>query len=100
MGQPSQACSPEDEGPQGAAEPRLPLCSPTVSAQCSSMRSRCRPRLLPVPIADRIAQHEHGIDVLALPTHADPFEPCFDDHLVGTFHAARANGPTGLLIGG
>src|SRR5437899_2098255 len=61
------------------------------------MRSRCRPRLLPTPIADPIAQHEHGIDVLPMPAHARPFEACFDDELVGTFHAASANGPAWLL---
>ena len=58
------------------------------------------PRLVPASIADGIAQREHAIDIVPLPAHARSFEPCFHHHLVRTFHAARANGPTGLLIGG
>src|SRR5436309_3546327 len=31
------------------------------------------PRLVPAPIADGIAQRQHGIDVVPLPAHARPF---------------------------
>src|SRR6266849_4542966 len=59
----------------------------------------CRPGPVPLSIADRVAEHQHGIDVLPTPAHASPLEPCFDDHLVGAFHAPRTNGPACLLIG-
>ncbi len=71
--------SPEDEGPQSTGQPRLSVCVPLTGALGLSLSSRCRPRLLPLPIADRIAQHQHGVDVLSLPAHADPFEAGFDD---------------------
>src|SRR6266516_237487 len=100
MGKPSYPCSPVDEGPKGAVQSLLALCLPPTAAQRPSLRSRCRPRLVPASIADRIAQHQHGIDVLPLPAHARAFEAGFHHHLVGTFHAARANRPACLLIGG
>src|SRR5260370_15519409 len=93
MGHPIQLCSPEDEGPTGAGEPLLAVCLPLTHAKRSSMSKRCRPGLVPLPIADCIAQHEHGVDVLPTPAHAGPFEAGFDDPLVGTFDAPRANGP-------
>src|SRR5712692_1130078 len=68
MGQPRQPCSPEDEGPKGAGQPLLAVGLPLARAQRSSMSSRCGPRLAPAPIADRVAQHQQGIDVL--PTEA------------------------------
>src|SRR6476620_1310157 len=64
------------------------------------MSHRGLPGLVPLSIADRVAQHQHGVDVLPTPTYTSPFEPCLDNHLVGAFHAARANGPACLLIGG
>ncbi len=100
MGHPIQLCSPEDEGPTGAGEPLLAVCLPLTHAKRSSMSKRCRPGLVPLPIADRIAQHEHGVDVLPTPAHAGPFEAGFDDSLVGTFDAPGANGPACFLIGG
>jgi len=63
------------------------------------MSHRCRPRLVPLSIADRVAEHQHGVDVLPTPAHASPLEPCFDDHLVGAFHTPRTKGPACLLIG-
>src|SRR5260370_11104086 len=62
------------------------------------MCHRGLPGLLPLAIADPIAQHEHSIDVLPTPAHTSAFEACFDDQLVSTFHAARANGPACLLV--
>lgn len=63
------------------------------------MSHRCRPRLVPLSIADRVAEHQHGVDVLPTPAHASPLEPCFDDHLVGAFHTPRTKGPACLLLG-
>ena len=73
MGQPSHSYSPRDKGPKGLAQPLLALGLSPTAVQRSSMRLRGGPRLVPVPIADRIAQHQHGIDVLSLPAHASPF---------------------------
>jgi hypothetical protein len=100
MGQPRQPCSPEDEGPKGEGESLLTLLLPAGCAQRLPMSHRRCPGLVPLPIANRVADHEHGIDVLWLPAHAGPFEPGFDDHLVGAFDAPRADGPACLLIGG
>src|SRR6266699_2444204 len=55
------------------------------------------PSWFPLIVADGGAQSEHRIDMRALPARASAFEPCLDDSLVGTFHAATANGPAPLL---
>src|SRR5258708_26479497 len=34
---------------------------------------------------DGVGRHEHGVDVLTLAIHSCPFEPPFDDQLVGAF---------------
>src|SRR5260370_13281181 len=93
MGHPIQLCSPEDEGPTGAGEPLLAVCLPLTHAKRSSMSKRCRPGLVPLPIADCIAQHEHGVDVLPTPAHAGPFEPGFAPCLAWPFKPSGANGP-------
>src|SRR5712692_5999489 len=73
----------------------------SAAAGCQLAADSCAALVdVPPPIADPVAQHQHGIDVLSLPAHASALEPCFDDHLVGAFHAARANRPACLLIGG
>src|SRR5438105_4341405 len=100
MGQSRQPYSPVDEGPEGPAQPLMAVGLPPTAAQRLLMSSRSSPRLGPAPIADRIAQHQHGIDIVPPPTHPGPFEARFHDHLVGTFDTARANGPAGGLIGG
>ena len=71
--QPSHPYSPVHEGPQGAGLPLLAVGLPLTRAQCLPMSSRARPRLGPLSIADRIAQHEHAIDVLSTPAHARSF---------------------------
>jgi hypothetical protein len=97
--QPIQTCSPEDQSPKGAGQPKLAACLPPTRAKRSSMGHRCRPRLGPLPIADRIAEHQYGIDVLPTPAHASPFEARFDDAQVSTFDAPRANRPACCVIG-
>ena len=98
MGQPRHPRSPEDEGPKSAGQPLLAVCLPPTRAQRSSMGHRRRPRLVPAPIADRVAEHQHGIDVLPTPAHPCSFQSCFDDQLVGTFDTPRTNGPACLLV--
>src|SRR5260221_4559594 len=66
--QPIHPYSPHDEEPKGTVQTLLTLCLPPTPAQHLSLSSCCRPRLVPAPIADRIAQHQHGVDVL--PTEA------------------------------
>ena len=73
MGQPIHRRSPEDEDPKGTGQPLLAVCLPQTRAQCLSLSYRCRPGLVPPPIADRVAEHQHGIDVLSTPAHANPF---------------------------
>lgn len=51
------------------------------------------PHLHPAVIADRQAQGQQRIDVLAFPMHPRPFETSLNDQLVGTFDHPRANGP-------
>ncbi len=68
VGQPVHPRSPEDEEPTGLGQLLLTVCLPPTRAKRLSMSQRCRPGLVPLPIADRIAQHEHGVDVL--PTEA------------------------------
>src|SRR5229473_5728834 len=99
MRQPRHPYSPEDEEPQGASQSLLALCLSLVCTKRLPMSHRCPPCLVPLPIADRVAEHQHGVDVLPTPTHASPFEACFDDHFVGTFDTPRTNGPACCLIG-
>src|SRR5258708_3480015 len=99
MRQPIHPYSPEDEEPKGAGQSLLTVCLSLTRAKRSSMGHGRRPGLVPLAIADRVTEHEHGVDVVSTPTHASPFEACLHDQLVGTFHAARANRPAGLLIG-
>ncbi len=80
--------APEDEKPDGIFQPLVARGEPPVCAEGSSMCHRGLPGLLPLPIADRIAQHQHGIDVLPRPAHACAFEACFDHELIGAFYAA------------
>ncbi|SRR5258708_4444237 len=93
VGQPVHPRSPEDEEPKGLGQLLLTVCLPPTRAKRLSMSQRCRPGLVPLPIADRIAQHEHGVDVLPTPAHAGPLEAGFDHSLVGTFDAPGADGP-------
>src|SRR5260370_42618656 len=51
------------------------------------------PHFPPTVIADRIAQSEHGVHILALPVHPSPFETSLDHVFLGTLHHARANRP-------
>ena len=95
VGQPIHLYSPEDEEPKGLGQLLLTVCLPPTRAKRLSMGHRCRPRLVPLPIADRIAEHQHGIDVLPTPAHASAFEARFNDSLVGTFDAPGADGPAG-----
>ncbi len=53
--QPIQPCSPEDEGPKGAGEALLTVCLPPTRAQRLSLGHCCCPRLVPLPITDRVA---------------------------------------------
>ncbi len=99
MRQPIHPYSPHNQEPKGTVQPLLAVCLPTGCAQRLPMRHRCCPGLLPLSIAHGVAQHEHGVDVLPMPAHARAFEACFDNQLVGAFHAARANGPARRLIG-
>ena len=80
--------SPYDQEPKERLQPLMALCEPPVGAQRLSLCHRGLPGLLPLTIADRIAQHQHRVHVLSTPAHASPFESCFHDQLVGTFHAA------------
>jgi len=88
MGQPMRPYAPHDEEPAGALQPLMALGLPTLGTQRLPMRSRGLPSWLPLAIAHRIAQHQHGVDVVPTPAHARPFEACFDDQLIGAFHAA------------
>jgi hypothetical protein len=54
------------------------------------------PHFLPTVIADSSAHGKHGIDMLAFPVHAWPFETSFDDIFVGTLDHARTNRPAVL----
>jgi hypothetical protein len=60
--------APDDEEPQGTLQPLLALCLPTLGAQRLAMRHRRCPGLLPLSIADGIAQHQYRVNVL--PTEA------------------------------
>ena len=60
-------------------------CFPTLGTQCVSIGSRRLPGLLPLSITDRIAQHQHPIDVVPTPAHACTFETGFDDEFVSAF---------------
>src|SRR5260370_16287302 len=83
VGQPVHPRSPEDEEPKGLGQLLLTVCLPPTRAKRLSMSQRCRPGLVPLPIADRIAQHAHGVDVLPPeaacqpPSRAPPPLPCF-----------------------
>src|SRR5216683_1932827 len=98
MRQPVHAYSAEDEEPQGTGQPLLAVCLPLTCAQCLSLRTRRRLDLVPLAIADRVAEHQHTVDVLPTPTHARSFQSCFDDQLVGAFDAPRTNGPSSLPV--
>ena len=68
MRQPVHPYSPEDEEPKGAGQPLLAVCLPQTRAQCLSLRTRRRPGLVPLALTDRVAEHQHRVDVL--PTEA------------------------------
>ena len=80
--------APDDEDPHGMLQSLVARCFPTLRAQRLSIGSRRLPGLLPLSITDRIAQHEHGIDIVPTPAHACTFETGFDDEFVGAFHLA------------
>jgi len=65
MSQPRQAHSPEDEGPKSTGQPLLAVCLPLTRAPHLSLGHRGLPGLVPAPLADPIAQQQHGIDVLS-----------------------------------
>src|SRR5260221_1846634 len=97
---PLEPHSPIGEQPTGPVQPLQTLGLSLLEAPPLSLRSRRRPRLGPAPIAHRVAQHQHRIDVQPLPAHPSALEPCFDHQLVGALDAARSNGPARLLIAG
>ncbi len=71
--QPIHPYSPHDEEPKGTVQALLTLCLPPTPAQCLLLSHRCCPGLLPLLIAHRVAQHEHGVDVRSTPAHTSPF---------------------------
>ena len=78
----------DDEEPPGTLQPLLAPSLPQLRALRVPICPRGFPGLLPLAIADRIAQYQHGIDVVSTPAHARAFETDFDDEFVGAFHAA------------
>lgn len=62
--QPRHPCSPEDKRPKGAGQLLLAARVPPTRARRLELCQCCHPGLVPAPIADRIAQHQHGIEML------------------------------------
>lgn len=98
-GQAPQARQWDEYRPAGISQPTIGLLLSALAAHRVALGHAGLPDLLPVLIADDVAQGQHGIDMRSLPMHAHPFESCFHHQLVSALHDARSNGPTRLLIG-
>src|SRR5262249_44040761 len=71
----------------------LLVCETGLTACQKPLSKRLVSGLVPAIIALPSAQSKHGIDVFALPMHADAFETGLHDPHIGTFHTATANRP-------
>src|SRR4051794_39270625 len=58
---------------QGLFTARLAALASLLLAALLALPPAGLPRLLPAPIADRIAQRQHGIDVVSTPAHPCSF---------------------------
>src|SRR5579884_744607 len=70
---PSEAHAPPRQGPQGLGESVLAVRLSLAAVLGGLLGLNRLPGLMPASVADGVAQHEHGIDIVSLPAHPGSF---------------------------